>query len=118
MEIIRIIAQNVAYPDGEYIPEYNPDDREGTTVYPNADLKALRLSSKAIFSKAATDLLFFDVHVYMNASSFARLIAIAEHDEISQLVRSVAVFPSHFDLRRAEITRESYETALPQSRGR
>ena len=63
MEIINIIAQNVATPEGEHILEYD-DSRESTMVYPNADLKALRLSSKAIFSKAATDLLFSDVHVY------------------------------------------------------
>ena len=108
MEITKIIVQNVAYPEGEHILEYD-DDRASTMVYPNADLKALRLSNKAIFSEAATALLFSDVHVYINASSFARLIAIAEHAEISQLVRHVAVFPKQDFGLYSELTRESYE---------
>ena len=92
-EILRAIAENVAYPKGEHIPEY--DTRASTLVYPNADLKALRLSSKAL-RKAGAPFLFSDVQVYMTASSFARLIAIAAHAELSQLVRHVIVFPAQY----------------------
>ena len=36
-------------------------------------------------------------------------MAIAEHAEISKLVRHVAVFPKHFHLLWVQVTRESYE---------
>ena len=92
-EILKTIAQNVAYPEGEHISEY--DTRASTLVYPNADLKALRLSCKAL-CKAGAPFLFSDVQVYMSASSFARLMAIAAHVELSQFVRHVIVFPQQY----------------------
>ena len=46
----------------------------------------------------------------MNAASFARLISVAEHPELSSLVRSVTVFPKQ--VQKADLSREDYDHHL------
>lgn len=72
-------------------------------------MKAIRLCSKAL-AKAATPLLFSDLHIYMSAASFARITAVAEHPELSCLVRSVTVFPKQFQA--TDLSRADYEYHL------
>lgn len=106
-EIVELIVYNVASPKGEHIPEYGHLER--TKTYPNADLKAVRLCSKAL-ALAATPLLFADLLVFMNLASFKKLLAIANQAELCRLVRHVTVFPRHFQ--NPTLEKESYQYQL------
>lgn len=106
-EIVDLIVYNVASPKGEHIREYG--HRERTKTYPNADLKAVRLCSKAL-ALAATPLLFADLLVFMNFASYMKLLAIANQAELCRLVRHVTVFPKHFQ--NATLDKEDYQLKL------
>ncbi|KAG7009072.1 hypothetical protein G7Y79_00003g009400 [Physcia stellaris] len=106
-EVVDLIVYNVASPKGEHIREYGL--RERTNMYPNADLKAVRLCSKAL-ALAATPLLFADLLVFMNLASFKKLLAIANQAEPCRLVRHVNVFPGHFQ--NATLDKEDYQFKL------
>ena len=110
LEIVELIVFNVASPKGEHIPEYG--HRERTKTYPNADLKAVRLCSRAL-ALAATPLLFADLLVFINLASFKKLLAIANQAELCRLVRHVNVFPRHF--RNATPKKDMYQYQLERS---
>lgn len=109
-EIVDLIVYNVAFRKGEHIPEYS--HRERTKTHRNADLKAVRLCSKAL-ALAATPLLFADLLVFMNLASFEKLLAIANQAELCRLVRHVTVFPRHFQ--DTTFDKDGYQYQLEQA---
>ena len=106
LEIVELIVFNVASPKGEHIPEYG--HRERTKTYPNADLKAVRLCSKAL-ALAATPLLFADLLVFMNLASFKKLLSIANQAGLCRLVQHVTIFPRPFQNATFDKKRYQYQ---------
>ena len=87
-EVLGIVFNEIAHPEVDsWVLE--------TLGEPNADLKALRLTCKR-FATMASPLLYERLLVFMNATSFSRMTAIASHPDYRQMVKQIWVFPRHF----------------------